>query len=145
MKKIIAFGMSAVFVLILFACKPEEQSNDKDIAFPSHEQILKQFQLENATEKTYMEKMESITLFKDGTALLSQPPISSSHIPRCRYSEKDGKLLIHYPDDVIIATFVYIDENTIVLQSSARALFAGICYVQVPNEPALFDEEEEKQ
>lgn len=106
------------------------------------------YSLENPTDKQKLERMSSVTLHGDGTAWLSQPPISSYLPPNCTYAFADGELLIYASIETqesesafgvkngdVIARFTVADDNTLVFQSAAVPLFAdeGARYVAAPD------------
>ena len=100
------------------------------------EQPWRQFILEKATERQRLERLLSVTLHHDGTAILATPPISSYMLPECTYTIIEGELLIHaviYPktqemyslsDGEIIARFDFVDGNTLVFKEASVPLFA---------------------
>jgi len=99
------------------------------------ESPFQQYILENATEKQKFERMLSVTLYSDGTAILATPPISSyALIGSYYYTFTDDELLIHYENDNIIARFTIIDDNTLVFKEATEPLFAdvGARYVCTP-------------
>ncbi len=114
---------------------------------------IKTYTLENPTEKQMMERLSSITLYRDGTALLAVPPISSYMLPNCTYAFKDGELLIYAnldtakSEDVfgvkngeVIARFSVEDDNTLVFLSTTVTLFAdqGARYVSAANAASAY-------
>ena len=107
--------------------------------------------LENATDRDKLEKMMYVSLFEDGKARLSSPPISSLYLPDCKYSEKDGTIFILFDnskgveffdmeDGQIIATFEVVDDNTIIFKGASVALFAspGARYVSGGQPPVVY-------
>ena len=113
---------------------------------PPNEAPIITYSLENSTDRQRLECMLFVSLYSDGTAWLSQPPISSNLLPKCGYYYKDDELIIFasisskkqgeafgIEDGSIIARFTVIDENTIVLNSSYVPIFAdpGARYVAV--------------
>jgi len=98
-----------------------------------------QYVLENATEKQKMERLLSVTLYDDGTAMLATPPISSYFlIPPYYYDFVGDELLIFHDRDEPFARFAVIDENTIQFKSATVSLFAdsGARYVTVSHNDA---------
>lgn len=111
--------------------------------------ISKQYVLENATDREKLERMMSVTLYKDGSAELGTALISSYMPPPCTYAFKNGELLICAKIDSahgeaafgvkngeVIARFEVIDDNTLVFKSSTVPLFAdkGARYVSMPQQ-----------
>jgi hypothetical protein len=90
-------------------------------------EIFATYILENATEKQGFERLLSVTLYNDGTAILATPPISSyALISPYYYSFADSELLSHYESDNVIARFAVIDDNTLVFKESNVPLFADM-------------------
>jgi len=97
------------------------------------EQPWRQYVLENATDRQKMERMMSVTLFDDGTAQLSTPPISSlAMVGPYYYSFTDGELLINDGNYMETARFEVVDEYTIIFRSATIHLYAeeGAWYVR---------------
>jgi len=109
------------------------------------------FTLENPTDRQKLERLLSITLNDDGTALLATPPISDYALPKCAYTVENGELLIRAVIDNsadeefygvkngdIIARFKVVDNNTLLFESSTVLLYAdtGAQYVYDPASPA---------
>jgi len=95
------------------------------------------YSLENPTEKQKMERLLSITLYKNGDATLSTPLISSYLLPKCTYSVEDEELLIHaviendlekgfygVKNKEVIARFKINEDETLVFRSATVPLFA---------------------
>ena len=95
------------------------------------------FNLENPTDQQRLERLLSVTLNEDGTAILATPPISNYAMPKCTYTVEDGELLILAAiDDTadeefygvkngdIIARFNVVDNNTLMFESSTVLLYA---------------------
>lgn len=108
----------------------------------------RQYVLENATDRQKLERMLSVTLFSDGTAQLSAPPISSYLPPKCTYAFSDGDLIISADIDTqeaegafgvknggVIARFTVDGDDALVFKSASVPLFAdeGARYVPVQN------------
>jgi len=109
----------------------------------------KQYVLENPTQRARLESMMSVTLYKDGSAKLSAPLISSSMMPPCKYSYEDDELLIFTSidsktdekalgkkDGEVIARFTIVDENTLVFKSGTVYADKGARYVAVSTDEA---------
>ena len=97
------------------------------------EEPFRQYILENATDKQKAERMLSVTLYKDGTARLATPPISSyAMIGIYYYAFEDGELLIFGEKENVTARFTVLDDNTLVFVSAEVPLFAdsGARYVR---------------
>jgi hypothetical protein len=104
-----------------------DESEDVWRVMSSHppEKPWRQYILENASEKQKMERMLSVTLYNDGTAMLATPPISSyALLSPYYYSFVDDELLIHYKDGNAFAKFTVIDDSTLVFKSATVSLFA---------------------
>lgn len=100
------------------------------------EKPWRQYILENATEKQRMERMLSITLHKDGTAMLATPPISSYVLIEPYYYTFSGdELIVHYENGNVIARFTVIDDHTLAFKEATVPLFAdeGARYVSAPD------------
>lgn len=102
---------------------------------------VKQYILENATEKDKLERLLSISLYENGTAVLATPPISSYLLPPCTYEFSDGELLIYSDfygkkNREVIARFKVEDQNTLIFESASVPLFAkgGARYILVEHE-----------
>ncbi len=121
------------------------------------EEPWRQYILENATEKMKMERLLSVSLYSDGTAVLATPLISSYSLPECAYTIEDGRLLISakleteseegffgLSDDEVIVTFDMPDDNTLVFRSAAVVLFAddGARYVRAAGAASLYEANE---
>jgi len=91
--------------------------------------VVKTYQLENATDEDKFMKMTSVVLYEDGTAGLPQPPISSFFLPMgSKYSIVDGELLVYMEDEKEpIAVFTVEDSRTLVFKSSTVSLFTEEC------------------
>ena len=101
---------------------------------PTSRNIWRQYILENATDRERMERMLSITLYNDGRANLTTPPISSyTMVGNYYYSFENGKLLIFQEKENIIARFTVLDDNTLIFVSASVPLFAtkGARYVRI--------------
>ena len=100
---------------------------------PNAPDVFKTYILENITEKQRVfDRLLSVTLYRDGTARLETPFISSYALMfPCYYSFVDGELLIHYESNNVIAKFATIDDNTLVFKEATVPLFAdkGARYV----------------
>jgi len=91
------------------------------------EQPWRQYILENATDRQRLERMLSVTLFDDGTARLSSPPISSlAMVGPYYYSFADGELLIIDGNNIETARFEVVDDNTIIFRSASVHLYAEV-------------------
>jgi hypothetical protein len=91
---------------------------------PSADTIVRQYILENATERQKLERMFSVSLFNDGTATLAIPPISSLLLfSPYYYTFMDDELMIHYERDNVIATFTVVNDDVIILKSATAGLF----------------------
>lgn len=112
------------------------------------------YYLENPTEKQKLERLFSVTLYDDGTAMLATPPISSYILPQCAYTVKGDALIISavietkseeefygVKDKDIIARFAITDEKTLVLQSAAVPVFADYQarYIYAPLSSVSFE------
>ena len=98
------------------------------------EEPLRQYILENAAGSDRGAKMLSVSLYKDGKARLSTPPISSYAIAGIYYySFENDELLIFQERENITARFTVLDENTLIFVSAAVPLFAdtGARYVRI--------------
>jgi len=110
------------------------------------EKPLKQYILENATEKDKGLRLLSVSLYKDGTARLATPPISSYMLPDCTYTFTDGELLIlavieseweegffGVKNGEVIARFTVVDDHTLAFKWAGVPLFAdeGARYVSL--------------
>lgn len=95
------------------------------------------YYLENATEKQNIERLMSVTLNTDGSALLATPPISSYLMPKCTYEVEDNILRITavietneeerfygVKNNAVIARFVITEDQTLVFESSTVPIFA---------------------
>jgi len=90
------------------------------------EKPWRQYVLENATDRQRAERMLSVTLYKNGTASLSTPPISSYAMTGTYYySFEDDELLIYQNKEDVIARFIVPDDNTLVFSSATVPLFAN--------------------
>jgi len=99
-------------------------------------EVLKQYVIENTTEKEKFEKLAAVTLFKDGSANLTTPPISSfAFVEPYYYTFKDDELLIHYENSSTFAIFDVMDDDTLAFKSSTVPLFAdkGARYINSPD------------
>ena len=112
----------------------------------------KTYNLENMTERQKLERLQSVTLYDDGTAKLATPPISSFLLPNCTYAFADGELLIYasimteelenafsVKNGQVIARFTVADDNTLIFQSATVPVFAdeGVRYTFTPNTSAV--------
>lgn len=80
--------------------------------------------LEDATERQRLERMLSVTLYRDGTARLQTPPISSYLLlDPYFYTFTDSELLIHYERDDVIARFA-LDGDALVFREASVPLYA---------------------
>ncbi|MCL2604448.1 MAG: hypothetical protein FWD90_08210 [Defluviitaleaceae bacterium] len=113
------------------------ESRNEDVwrIMSSHppESPLQQYILENATDRQKMERLLSVTLFLDGTAILATPPISSFMMRQPNfYTFTDGELLIHYENGEMVARFEVLNdsdmiyERTLVFVESSVPLFADV-------------------
>lgn len=108
------------------------------------------YYLENPTDKQKLERLLSVSLYNDGTALLATPPISSYMLPKCTYSVEGNELQIcavinsKFDEEFygvkngrVIATFEIADANTLVFRSAAVPLFSdsGARYIGTPSSP----------
>jgi beta-lactamase regulating signal transducer with metallopeptidase domain len=95
------------------------------------------YYLENPTEKQKFERLLSVTLYDDGTAMLATPPISSYILPKCAYTVEGDELLISaviktkseeefygVKNRDVIARFVITDDKILVFQSADVPVFA---------------------
>ncbi|MCL2058262.1 MAG: hypothetical protein FWH01_04270 [Oscillospiraceae bacterium] len=94
---------------------------------------LRQYILENATDRDKGSRLLSVSLYHDGTARLATPPISSyAMVGTVYYSFEKDELLIGYKNKNIVessrlepfAVFDVADDNTIVFKSATVPLFA---------------------
>ena len=93
--------------------------------YPTSQNIWRQYVLENATDRERMERMLSITLYNDGRANLSTPPISSyAMVENYYYSFENGELLIFQEKENVTARFTVLDDNTLAFSSAIVPLFA---------------------
>lgn len=102
--------------------------------YPTSRNIWRQYVLENAINRERIERMLSITLYKDGRAYLATPPISSyAMVGDYYYSFENGKLLIFQERENIIAHFTSLDDGSLIFISATIPLFAdkGARYVQL--------------
>lgn len=105
------------------------------------------YSLGNPTEEQKLQRLTSITLYKDGTASLPTPIIISYTLPLCTYSIEEGELLIYsnlepkkskrskvVEKEKPIARFIIEDYKTLVCKSASAPLFAddGARYVYEP-------------
>ncbi|MCL2499193.1 MAG: M56 family metallopeptidase [Defluviitaleaceae bacterium] len=113
------------------------ESRNEDVwrIMSSHppESPLQQYILENATDRQRMERLLSVTLFLDGTAILATPPISSFMMRQPNfYTFTDNELLIHYENGDMVARFEILNdsdmiyERTLVFIESSVPLFADV-------------------
>ena len=108
---------------------------------------MKTYTLENMTEKQRLERMDSFTLYEDGTASFNIALISSYIPPKCTYSIEGGEVLFHpvietdwdkgfygVENGEVIARFSIVDENTLIFETAFIPLFAepGGRYVAAP-------------
>jgi len=101
------------------------------------EQPWRQYILENATDREKFERMMSVTLYKDGTAGLATPPISSyAMFGTYYYAFENDELLIFQERENITARFMVLDDNTLVFVSASVPLFADkdARYVRITKE-----------
>ena len=117
---------------------------------PSADDVLsvaRTYSLENPTDKQKLERLASITLYKNGTAELATPLISSYLLPACTYSFEENELLIYANIEMpesesaygvnngdVIARFAVADDGALVFESATVPLFAdaGARYVLAP-------------
>ena len=95
----------------------------------------RQYILENATERQKLMSMLSVTLYNDGTARLSIPPISSYFFGNeCFYTFTDDELVIYQDNENIIARFTVVDDHTLTFKESSVLLYAetDARYVSTP-------------
>lgn len=107
--------------------------------YPTSRNIWRQYVLENAIDRERMERMLSVTLYKDGRANLATPPISSyTMVGNYYYSFENGELLIFQERENIIARFAAPKGGTLIFVSATIPLFAneGARYVQVTDKEA---------
>ena len=98
------------------------------------EEPWRQYILENATDREKFERMMSVTLYKDGTAGLATPPISSyAMVGIYNYAFENDELLIFQDRENITARFMVLDDNTLIFVSASVPLFAteGARYVRI--------------
>ncbi|MCL2815710.1 MAG: hypothetical protein FWD23_14025 [Oscillospiraceae bacterium] len=89
------------------------------------EQPWRQYILENATDREKFERMMSVTLYKDGTAELATPPISSyAMFGTYYYAFENDELLIFQKRENITAHFTVLDDNTLVFVFASVPLYA---------------------
>ena len=78
--------------------------------------------------------MMSVTLYKDGTAGLATPAISSyAMVGTYYYSFENDELLIFQDRENTTARFTVLDDNTLIFVSASVLLFAteGARYVRI--------------
>jgi len=98
------------------------------------EEPFRRYILENADERQRAEKMLSVTLYNDGTALLSTPPVSSYYLAApYYYIFTDDELIIRYERDNLIARFESDGDDILIFKEAYVPLFAdeGARYVSV--------------
>ncbi|MCL1859441.1 MAG: hypothetical protein FWF92_09465 [Oscillospiraceae bacterium] len=103
------------------------------------EKPFRQYILENATEHDSFTKMLSVTLYNDGTARLSTPPISSfALVFPCFYSFTGNELLVKYGSGEEIARFDIADDGALIFRSATVPLYAdkGARYVSGASDDA---------
>jgi len=96
------------------------------------EEPFRQYILKDATDEELFSKTRSVTLYKDGTAMIAESPLSSFMLAgEYFYTFTDDELLIHYEGDNIIARFAVIDDNTIAFKEATIPLRAdvGVMYI----------------
>lgn len=137
--------MTAVLVVALIIGLVMNKETDYNVLPTS--QPMRTYYLENPTRKEKMERLLSVALFEDGTAVLATPPISSYLLPSCTYVFTEDELVIYASIDTeksekayglkngeVVARFTVEDDKTLIFHSSTVPLFAdkGARYIYSP-------------
>ncbi len=107
-------------------------------------ETVQTYTLEKYTKRQRLERLLSVTLYNNGTAFLSTPPISSYRLPKSTYTVENKKLRIHAAIETnqekdfygvengeVLAIFTVENKNILIFESATVAVFAdkGARYV----------------